>query len=204
MRLFRPGFLTGWLYPEAICRIRTTEKVLYLTFDDGPDPVSTPRLLDILKTYNIKVLFFCDGRAAEKFPDLMNQIRKEGHLIGNHGYSHFDGWHTDSVKYINDIIRASDITSDKIFRPPFGRLSVKQKKRLLKSYKIVYWDLMPYDFDKSFGSRKSLRMLKDKIRSGSIIVLHDTASSSANTIIDEFITYAVNSGYRFELINVFT
>lgn len=204
MRLFRPGFLTGWLYPEAICRIRTTEKVLYLTFDDGPDPVSTPRLLDILKTYNIKVLFFCDGRAAEKFPDLMNQIRKEGHLIGNHGYSHLDGWHTDSVKYINDIIRASDITSDKIFRPPFGRLSVKQKKRLLKSYKIVYWDLMPYDFDKSFGSRKSLRMLKDKIRSGSIIVLHDTASSSANTIIDEFITYAVNSGYRFELINVFT
>jgi len=204
MRLFRPGFLTGWLYPEAIFRIRTTEKVLYLTFDDGPDPVSTPRLLDILKTYNIKVLFFCDGRAAEKFPDLMNQIRKEGHLIGNHGYSHFDGWHTDSVKYINDIIRASDITSDKIFRPPFGRLSVKQKKRLLKSYKIVYWDLMPYDFDKSFGSRKSLRMLKDKIRSGSIIVLHDTASSSANTIIDEFITYAVNSGYRFELINVFT
>jgi peptidoglycan-N-acetylglucosamine deacetylase len=204
MRLFRPGFLKGWLYPEAIFRIRTTEKVLYLTFDDGPDPVSTPRLLDILKTYNIKVLFFCDGRAAEKFPDLMNQIRKEGHLIGNHGYSHFDGWHTDSVKYINDIIRASDITSDKIFRPPFGRLSVKQKKRLLKSYKIVYWDLMPYDFDKSFGSRKSLRMLKDKIRSGSIIVLHDTASSSANTIIDEFITYAVNSGYRFELINVFT
>lgn len=202
MRLFRPGFLTGWLYPEAIFRIRTTEKVLYLTFDDGPDPVSTPRLLDILKTYNIKVLFFCDGRAAEKFPDLMNQIRKEGHLIGNHGYSHFDGWHTDSVKYINDIIRASDITSDKIFRPPFGRLSVKQKKRLLKSYKIVYWDLMPYDFDKSFGSRKSLRMLKDKIRSGSIIVLHDTASSSANTIIDEFLAFAISSGYRFELIDV--
>lgn len=204
MRLFRPGFLTGWLYPEAIFRIRTTEKVLYLTFDDGPDPVSTPRLLDILKTSNIKALFFCHGMAAEKFPDLMYLIRKEGHLIGNHGYSHFDGWHTDSDKYINDIIRASGITSDKIFRPPFGRLSLKQKKILMKSYKLVFWDLMPYDFEKSFGSVKSLRMLKNKIRPGSIVVLHDTASSCANKILSDFITFAVESGYRFELINVFT
>ncbi len=202
MRLFRPGFLAGWLYPEAIFRIRTTEKVLYLTFDDGPDPVSTPRLLDILKTYDIKALFFCDGRAAEKFPDLINQIRKEGHLIGNHGYSHFDGWHTDSDKYIKDIIRASYFTSDKIFRPPFGRLSVKQKKRLLKSYKLVFWDLMPYDFDKSFGNGKSMRILKDKIRPGSIIVLHDTPASCANKILSDFITFAVASGYRFGLITL--
>lgn len=201
MRLFRPVFISGWLYPEALFRIRTTEKVLYLTFDDGPDPVSTPRLLDILKTYDIKALFFCDGRAAEKFPDLVNQIRTEGHLIGNHGYSHFDGWHTDTDKYINDITRASDFTSDKIFRPPYGRLSVMQKKRLLKSYKLVFWDLMPYDFDKTFGRGKSIRTLKNKIRPGSIIVLHDKESSCANEIIGEFVTFAVSSGYRFELLD---
>jgi len=201
MRLFRPVFISGWLYPEALFRIRTTEKVLYLTFDDGPDPVSTPRLLDILKTYDIKALFFCDGRAAEKFPDLINQIRTDCHLIGNHGYSHFDGWHADTDKYINDITRASDFTSDKIFRPPYGRLSVIQKKRLLKSYKLVFWDLMPYDFDKTFGSGKSIRILKNKIRPGSIIVLHDKESSCANEIIGEFVTFAVSSGYRFELLD---
>ena len=75
MRLFRPGFFAGWLYPEALFRIKTAEKILYLTFDDGPDPDSTPRLLDILEKYNIKALFFCDGRAAEKYPDLINLIR---------------------------------------------------------------------------------------------------------------------------------
>jgi peptidoglycan/xylan/chitin deacetylase (PgdA/CDA1 family) len=201
MRLFRPVFFSGWLYPEAVFRIRTTEKVLYLTFDDGPDPVSTPRLLDILKTFNIKALFFCDGRAAEKFPDLINQIRSEGHQIGNHGYSHFDGWHTDTDKYINDITRASDYTSDKIFRPPYGRLSIKQKN-LLKSCKIVFWDIMAYDFDATFGSAKSLGVLKKRKRPGSIIVLHDTPSSCANMILEEFIKYALSEGYRFELLDI--
>lgn len=203
MRFFRPGFLARWLYPEAIFRIRTAEKILYLTLDDGPDPVSTPQMLDILKTHDIKALFFCNGEAAEKYSDLMNQIREEGHLIGNHGYNHFDGWKTDSVKYINDVIRASNVTSDRIFRPPFGRLSNRQKKRLTESYKLLFWDIMAYDFDVTFGSEKSLKILKDKIRPGSIIVLHDTAASCANTIIAEFLAFAISSGYRFELINAF-
>ena len=200
MRLFRPVFFSGWLYPEAVFRIKTTEKVLYLTFDDGPDPVSTPRLLDILKTFDIKALFFCNGKAAEKYPDLINQIRSQGHLTGNHGYSHFDGWHTESDKYINDITRASDFTSDKIFRPPYGRLSVKQKN-LLKSYKIVFWDIMAYDFDATFGSAKSLGVLKKRKRPGSIIVLHDTITSCANKILEEFIKYALSEGYRFDMID---
>ena len=200
MRLFRPGFFARWLYHGAIFRIRTTKKVLYLTFDDGPDPISTPWLLDILDKYCVKALFFCNGRAAEKYSGLMDKIRNRDHLIGNHGYCHLNGWLTESDQYINDVARASGYTSDKIFRPPFGRLSFNQKKRLIKSYKIVFWDIMPYDFDNSFGGKNSLRILKNKIRPGSIIVLHDTASSSANIIIDEFLTFAIASGYRFELI----
>jgi peptidoglycan/xylan/chitin deacetylase (PgdA/CDA1 family) len=201
MRLFRPGFLTRCLYPEAVFRIKTTEKVLYLTFDDGPDPVSTPQLLTLLKTHNIKTTFFCNGKAAEEYPELMNQISLGGHQTGNHGYSHLDGWRTGSVKFIKDVIRASDFTSDKIFRPPFGRLSNKQRKRLPKSFKLIFWDIMAYDFDTTFGGVKSLRILQNKIRPGSIIVLHDTVTSCANKIIEEFITYAVSEGYRFELIN---
>ena len=201
MRLYRPGFLAGWLYPEAFFRIKTTTKVLYLTFDDGPDPESSPRLLDILGKFNIRAIFFCNGREAEKYPDLMNEIRMGGHLVGNHGYDHPDGWKTDSLKYIRDANRASHFTSEKIFRPPYGRLSLKQKK-LLRSYKLVFWDVMAYDFDKSFGSARSLRILKNKIRPGSIIVLHDTASSCTNAIIEEFIKYAFIEGYKFELIDV--
>jgi peptidoglycan/xylan/chitin deacetylase (PgdA/CDA1 family) len=201
MRLFRPVFLAHCLYPEAIFRIRTTEKVLYLTFDDGPDPVSTPQLLSILKAHDIKAMFFCTGKRAEEYSDIMNDIRAGGHMIGNHGYNHYNGWRTDSVKYISDLIRASDFTSDKIFRPPFGRLSIKQKKGLPKSFKLIFWDIMAYDFDTTFGVDRCLKVLKNKIRPGSVIVLHDTNTSCANEIIEEFITYSVGEGYRFELMN---
>jgi peptidoglycan/xylan/chitin deacetylase (PgdA/CDA1 family) len=201
MRLFRPGFLAGCLYPEALFRIQTTDKVLYLTFDDGPDRVSTPQLLDILSGFNIRVVFFCNGNAAERNPDLIKLISSRGHLIGNHGYSHLDGWRTDSEKYYEDAIRASAFTSGKIFRPPFGRLSLKQKKKLSGSYKIVFWDIMAYDFDVAFGGEKCLSVLKRKIRTGSIIVLHDKVSSCANDILEEFIMFAQGEGYRFELID---
>jgi len=200
MRLFRPGFLAAFLYPEALFRIKTAEKTIYLTFDDGPDPHSTPQLLDILKKHEISALFFCTGTAAEKYHELINLIRSGGHLTGNHGYSHPDGWKTDSLTYVNDVKRASGLTSDKLFRPPFGRLSLRQY-RLLKSFKIVFWDIMAYDFDSSFGSEKSLNILKRKIRPGSIIVLHDTAASCANEILEEFILFAVNEGYRFGMID---
>jgi peptidoglycan-N-acetylglucosamine deacetylase len=201
MRLFRPGFPARWLYPEAIFRIKTAEKILYLTFDDGPDPVTTPQLLDILKAHNIRALFFCCGKTAELCSELMDQIRQGGHLIGNHGYNHMDGWRTDSKIYINDVIRASYFTSDKIFRPPFGRLSINQKRKLSETYKLIFWDIMAYDFDSTFGSDKSLRILKDKIRPGSIVVLHDGPSSCANEILEEFIIFAKNEEYQFNVID---
>lgn len=198
MRLFRPGLVAGCLYPDALFRIKTSEKRLYLTFDDGPDAESTPRLLDILRKHEISAIFFCNGAAAEKYPELIHQIRREGHNIGNHGYSHLDGWRTDALNYISDVKRASKLTSDKFFRPPFGRLSFRQA-RLLRQYKLILWDIMAYDFDSSFGSKKSLRILERKIRPGSIIVLHDTASSCANEILDEFILFALGKGYRFNI-----
>jgi peptidoglycan/xylan/chitin deacetylase (PgdA/CDA1 family) len=202
MRLYRPGFLAGWLYPDAIFRINPTMRVLHLTFDDGPDPASTPELLDILSLHKVRAAFFCSGRAAEKYPDLMHEIHSNGHLVGNHGYDHLDGWKTDSEKYISDVARSSGFTSDKIFRPPYGRLSIKQKSVLQESYKIIFWDVMAYDFDDTFGKEKTLRVLKNKIRPGSIIVLHDTASSCVNAILEDFITIAINAGYRFELLDV--
>jgi len=199
MMLFRPGFLAGCLYPDAIFRIKTTEKVLFLTFDDGPHPDSTPILLTLLKKLNISASFFCTGKAARQFPDLVKRINDEGHIIGNHTFNHIDGWRTSAEVYVNDINKAAEFTSDRIFRPPFGRLGLKQYIRLKKRFQIVFWDLMAYDFDKTFGKQKSLALLKTKIRPGSIIVLHDTPSSCANEILEEFIKYAFGEGYRFEL-----
>lgn len=193
--------MAGWIYPEAIFRLKTDQKLLCLTFDDGPDPDSTPELLEILERSDVRGVFFCNGSAAEKYPGLIELIISKGHVIGNHGYGHFDGWKTPTKDYIVDASRADSLISAVLFRPPFGRMKIGQYRKLKEKYKIVLWDVMPYDFDIKFSSEKSLRVLKEKIRPGSIIVLHDNPSSSANKIIGEFVSFALKSGYRFEMID---
>lgn len=199
MRLFRPGIIAGYLYPEAIFRIKTTEKILYLTFDDGPDPLSTLNILDLLDKHTVKAVFFCCGKEAEKYPYLISEIKDRGHHIGNHSYNHPDGWRTSLQKYVADVSTAAKHTSSDLFRPPYGRLRLNQYRKLRKEYKIVFWDIMAYDFDTSFGSENSLQILKKKIRPGSIVVLHDKVSGYSIKILQEFLSYAANSGYRFEL-----
>ena len=201
MRLFRPCFIAGWLYPEALFRIKTSEKLLCLTFDDGPDPGSSPKLLNILDNYGIKATFFCTGKAAEKYPELIDRIKSGGHLIGNHSYSHTDGWKVSAKRYIADTERGAKHTSARLFRPPYGRLRLTQYRRLKKSYKIVFWDIMSYDFDKSLKPEVSFNILLKKIRPGSVIVLHDKPVSSLITLLPFFIETAINRGYRFVLVD---
>ena len=107
MRLFRPGFLAVRLFPEALFRGKTTEKVLYLTFDDGPDVISTIPLLNILSKNKVRAVFFCSGKAASENPDLIIRIKSEGHIIGNHGYYHLNGLLTSKHRYLIDIEKAA-------------------------------------------------------------------------------------------------
>lgn len=159
-------------------------------------------LLDLLGRHDIKAIFFCDGRAAEKYPELIRFIISKGHLAGNHGYSHLDGWRTKPERYTEDISRASTLTPGKLFRPPYGRLGFRQYRILKRHYTIIFWDLMPYDFDPEFGAERSLGILKRKIRPGSIIAMHDKPGSSANAILPQFIDFALGKGYRFVLPDV--
>jgi peptidoglycan/xylan/chitin deacetylase (PgdA/CDA1 family) len=197
MRFFRMPFIAGWLYPDALFRFKTEEKILCLTFDDGPDPESTPELLDILEKYNIRALFFCDGKAAELYPLLVKKIIEKGHLVGNHGYNHLNGWTTSAKEYYDDVVQASKFTSAKIFRPPYGLLRPGQYIRLRKSFRIIFWDLMPFDFDRNMDAGKSLEILNNYIRPGSIIVLHDRQDSTALTFLDEFLEMSLREGYTF-------
>jgi len=199
MRLFSPGFLAVKLFPEALFREKTTEKILYLTFDDGPDVISTVPLLNILSKHNIKAIFFCSGKAASENPELVNRIKSEEHIIGNHGFSHLNGFFTSERKYLTDIKKAAEFTSDTLFRPPYGRLKMNQYLSIKSSFKIIMWDIMPYDFDRSFGSERSLSVLKRKIRPGSIIVLHDNSESTLLEFLNTFIEFAFRSGYRFDI-----
>jgi len=203
MRIFRPCFLAGYIYPEALFRINTKEKILCLTFDDGPDPSSTPVLLEILGRYNIKALFFCNGSRAENHPDLIERIVTEGHLTGNHSYSHLNGWMSSVENYTRDVDKATALTSSKWFRPPFGRLRLLQYYKLKEKYRIVFWDIMPYDFDDSFSTEDSLRVLLKKIRQGSIIALHDRYRQNLSFYVNQFIESAIRKGYRFVLPDKF-
>jgi peptidoglycan/xylan/chitin deacetylase (PgdA/CDA1 family) len=199
MRLFRPWPFSAILYPSALFRIRTGERTACLTFDDGPDPSSTPALLGILDKYNVRAVFFCSGAAAAKHPELTAGIRSAGHLIGNHGYRHLDGWKTPAGIYINNVREADDLTSDKYFRPPFGRMTLRQYRELGRKYKIILWDVMVYDFDPAFGADRSLKLLKSKIRPGSVIVLHDSPGTSCISFLEEFLESSVNRNFSFDV-----
>jgi peptidoglycan-N-acetylglucosamine deacetylase len=199
MRLFRPGFFLFWFFPDSIFRIKTKEKVLCLTFDDGPDPVSTLQIIEILRRYNVKALFFCNGKKAENNPELVEAIRSGGHIIGNHGFEHLDGWCTSLKCYLNNVSLAAKFTSEKLFRPPYGHIRRNQYLKLKTSFRIMFWDVMPFDFDNSFGRENSLRVLKNKVRSGSVIVLHDDHNSTAISFLGDFIDFSIGAGYRFIL-----
>ncbi|HLN21309.1 MAG TPA: polysaccharide deacetylase family protein [Bacteroidales bacterium] len=199
MRVFRPSGLFRKLFPEVTFRLGTNKKQICLTFDDGPDPSSTPFILDILAEFSIKAVFFCNGNKAEQNQGLMNAIRSAGHITGNHGYLHADGWKTHYKKYIRNVSKADDVTSDKLFRPPYGHLTFLQYRNLKKRYNIIMWDLMPYDFDKSFGTGNCMWILRTQTRPGSVIVLHDTHKSFAKDILREFIEFALDEGYEFVL-----
>jgi peptidoglycan/xylan/chitin deacetylase (PgdA/CDA1 family) len=199
MRLFRPIFFARLLYPQALFRVKTDEKVLCLTFDDGPDSLSTLPLLDILSRYNAKAVFFCRGKAAFEHPEIMDKIRSDGHMVGNHSYDHPDGFYMANQMYLDDIASAAQFTSGNLFRPPYGRFKLSQYNDLKKSYSIIMWDIMPYDFDPGFGSSKSLTVLKKLMRPGSIIVLHDTDKSTCPEFLEEFLLYSTELGYRFDI-----
>jgi peptidoglycan-N-acetylglucosamine deacetylase len=199
MRLYRPGFVAGFLYPEALFRIRTSKNQLLLTFDDGPDPDSTPQILNVLDEFSIKAIFFCNGKAAEKYNELTDRIKLKGHMVGNHGCNHLNGWITSTDRYVTDVENAAIHTSASLFRPPFGRLRLKQYLRLRRKYKMVFWDVMPYDFDKSLSPEKSMEILLKKLRPGSIIVLHEIPGQAQLAYIRQFCDTAISMGYTFML-----
>lgn len=161
------------LFPGVIWSIPNSENKVFLTFDDGPDPEGTPRILDILAEYDARATFFCLGRQVEKFPALFERIKKEGHEIGNHTFNHISGWTTSHKKYFADIEKANAIIGSKLFRPPYGRIKPSQIRALKEQYKIVMWDVLSGDYERNLTSEACLRNVVDKARIGSIIVMHD-------------------------------
>lgn len=166
-----PGIIQK-LAPAALWH--TDAQAYHLTFDDGPHPESTPLLLNTLDSLQIEASFFCLGRQAQKYPELIEEIRQKGHRIGAHGMDHLSGWSTPNKSYIENVRKAQKLLNTSLFRPPYGRLTPGQYNVIKKEYKIVMWDIMPGDFDASINIDDLINTIQKKSKYGSIIAMHDT------------------------------
>jgi peptidoglycan/xylan/chitin deacetylase (PgdA/CDA1 family) len=172
------------LFPELIWHFSSREEDrgyhVYLTFDDGPTPEVTPWVLDCLREYDASATFFCLGRNVEKYPEIYERILDDGHAVGNHTYSHLKGWKTSNPEYIDDVRLASYHIKSKLFRPPYGRFRQSQIKEIRKDYNIVMWDILSQDYDPAVSPQKCLSNVEANVRSGSIIVFHDSMKARKN------------------------
>ena len=178
------------------------EKVLYLTFDDGPIPVVTPWVLDVLREHGALGTFFVIGKNAEAHPSLLDRIRSEGHSIGNHTWDHLNGWRTSTPKYLENIERAQVLTGTRLFRPPYGRITGEQARALRGRYDLVMWDVLSADFDTRVSGERCLRNVLRHASAGSIIVFHDSvkAEERMRHALPQVLTHFSKAGYVFKAL----
>jgi peptidoglycan/xylan/chitin deacetylase (PgdA/CDA1 family) len=195
------------LFSKWIWDIPSKEKVVYLTFDDGPTPKVTPWILDELNKYNFKATFFCIGDNIPKYPEIFKKIICEGHTVGNHTFNHFNGWKTSTQNYINNTELCQEIIDEnrnyssdsKIFRPPYGKIKTAQSRVLLKmGYKIIMWDVLSADFDEKISNEECLNNVIMNLRPGSIVVFHDSvkAFEKLQYVLPSTLQYLQNNNYE--------
>jgi peptidoglycan/xylan/chitin deacetylase (PgdA/CDA1 family) len=204
--LVKTPWLLKKMYPGCVWDIKTDEKVLYLTFDDGPDPVATPFVLDELKKYNAKATFFCIGSNVEEHFNIYKKVIEEGHAVGNHTYDHLNGWKTQDEKYLDNIFKAKKIIDSKLFRPPYGKITRFQIKQLKgKKYDLIpiMWSLVTGDFDEEISGEECYLNVVKNAKAGSVVVFHDSQKaferlSYALPLVLKFFT---EKGFEFKQIS---
>lgn len=200
-----PRLITGWaetLLPGILCQVQGKPGTIFLTFDDGPTAGLTTELVRILGEYHARATFFCIGKQALQHPELIQEIRQKGHGLGNHSWSHPDGWHVSPSRYAEDIRRAGSILPVRLFRPPYGRIWPWQIRQVQKSYRIVFWRIMVPDYRPGISIDKELKKLYRRVCAGDIVVMHDNEKARENVLrlLPPFLEYFTGKGYCFEAI----
>jgi peptidoglycan/xylan/chitin deacetylase (PgdA/CDA1 family) len=158
-----------------------------------------------------KLRFFCIGKNILNHPDIFENIVTKGHAVGNHTNNHINSWKKQARLYIENVNQAQKIldpilnvtNSVKLFRPPYGKLTLSVTKKLLKEdYKIIMWDVLSGDFDQSISKEKCLKNVIKNTTSGSIIVFHDSvkASEKLQFALPKILDHFSKKGFSFEII----
>ncbi len=190
------------LNSSMVWKIRTKQKELYLTFDDGPHETITHFVLDQLRLYNAKATFFLIGKNVKEHPQIYRRILNEEHATGNHTFDHINGWQAKNEDYINSVKAAAAYINSKLFRPPYGKISPYVSKQLRKKwgYKIIMWDVLSADFDENISPQKCIENVLQNAVCGSIIVFHDSdkAWPRMRVALPEVLKHFSNRGFCFK------
>ena len=199
-------------------RVRPTangqKPIAYLTFDDGPIPEVTPRVLEILDRYGVKATFFMVGENIDKHPEVFQQVVAAGHAIGNHTYNHLKGWRTSFDDYMANVAKWEEayltgeagLTAKRsLFRPPYGKATLRQRRALHKQgYRLIYWDILTRDYEATRTPEAMLRMIQRETRPGSIINFHDSFKSNERMleVLPKAIEWLQAQGYELNKLKV--
>lgn len=203
MFIEQPPLLYRLLFPGGHWKIASKEeKVIYLTFDDGPIPDITEWVLDLLDQYKIKATFFCVGDNVRKYPSIYSEILRRGHKTGNHTFNHLQGIKTKTNEYLKNVEEASALIKSELFRPPHGHLRFPQYFALKDKYQIVLWDVVTRDYSKKQTPEKVLDNVKRYARNGSIVVFHDSLKAEKNMkyALPLAIEWLMEQGYVFKTL----
>lgn len=205
MYLVKTPWLLKKFYPQNLIWNKSRDKkIIYLTFDDGPIPIVTPFVLEILKKFNAKATFFCIGDNINKHQDIFFKLKADGHAIGNHTFNHLNGWKSNNKTYIDNILKCQELTQTDLFRPPYGRIKKSQIKyinqiEVNQTLKIIMWDVLSGDFDTQLSPEKCLKNVLKHTKNGSIVVFHDSlkAFDRLKYTLPKALEFWESKGYEF-------
>lgn len=184
----------------------TQSKEIYLTFDDGPIPGVTEFVLDELAKFNAKATFFCVGDNIQKNPDIYQKVIDGGHRTGNHTFNHLNGWKVERKKYLENIGLCEEVmnksipTGKKLFRPPYGKLTIPEVLYLKREYRIIMWNNLTKDYDTNLTPEDCLKRAIEQTQNGSIVIFHDSIKAEKNMkyALPRFLDHFSSKGYSFK------
>lgn len=201
----RPPMLYRLIFPEAIWRIqrgRKGSRQVFLTFDDGPVPEVTPQVLDLLDTLEVKATFFMVGDNAQRHPQLVEEVRRRGHNVGNHTMHHLQGLHSTWRTYARDVALAADLLDTTLFRPPHGIMTPAQLRAINARYDVIMYDIVSRDYSRRLSADEVCRNVCRFARNGSIIVFHDSIKAAPRMLeaMPRAVRWLKQQGYEFALL----